>query len=457
MRVGKLLGAVLGITVVGVAATFIALPSQPTEVRGARAPLRKVILVTIDTLRADRLGTYGYPKDTSPNIDAWAKKALVFERATVPAPWTAPSMASLITGRYPAETGVYTNRSGLKSNLSSLAETFSAAGVATAWFNTNPVLMLQRPGFRVGFDHFEPSGKLAAKLPYSQLEPAVFAWLDEHANQDFFLWIHNMDPHSPPTEGNPFHESREFLGYEGEVRLVDLSMRRLLDKLQALGIADQVVLVFTADHGEAFSEHQLPGHQNVIYDEVLHVPLIVQYPGMANIGRTDEPVELLDLYRTILDLADLPIPADARGESLVPILESRAQRRSSDYAFHSRYYLEHLGQHHLAVRNRDYKLIAKVPYDVPEGKRHGHLLREKPQWALDQPGLTLELYKYSEDPRETKNLIFNGGDPAVVEELERSLLEWRDSVLGSNVGKTEERVIDESTKETLRKLGYGGD
>lgn len=443
---------VVALAAVAAAAIFV-LSSAPPAVLGERAPLRKVILVTIDTLRADRLSCYGYHRPTTPNIDAWAEEAVLFERATVQAPWTAPSMASLITGRYPVETGVYTNRSALRSNLSSLAELFTGAGVKTAWFNTNPVLMLQRPGFRVGFQHVEPQGKLAAKLPYSQIEPSVLEWLEKNGDDEFFLWIHNMDPHSPPTEGNPYHETQEWKGYDGEVRLVDDAMGGLFETLKSLGLWDEVVLIFTADHGEAFSEHQLPGHQNVIYDEVLHVPLIVSYPGMGRAGRVSEPVEVLDLYKTIVDLSQLPLVPGVRGESLVPLIEGSATMRDREYSFHSRYYLTHLDQHHLAIRDRRYKLIAKVPYDS-DGAKPGAVVKEKPTWTLDEPGVTLELYRYEDDQREKLNLIFSGAEPGVVEKLEKALLDWRDSVLESEAGRLEKRELDEKTLETLRQLGY---
>ena len=446
----------LAVAAFGAGVFAVGLSTGPDTVLGKRAPIRKVVLVTIDTLRADRLSSYGYHRPTTPHIDAWARGSTLFERATVPAPWTAPSMASLISGRYPAETGVFTNRSALKSGLNSLGELFTEAGVKTAWFNTNPVLMLQRPGFRTGFQDVAPSGKLPAKMPYSKLEPSVFEWLDENSNEDFFLWIHNMDPHSPPTEGNPYHQQKEWKAYDGEVRLVDDSMQRLLKKLESLGLSDEVLLVFTADHGEAFSEHQLPGHQNVIYDEVLHVPLIVRYPGMGNGGRISEPVELVDVYQTIVDLAQLPSVPGVRGESLVPLIEGRAKARTNEFSYHSRYYMGHIEQHHLAIRDRRYKLIVKVPYDA-KGAKPGALLRQKPDWSLDKPGTTLELYRYEDDPREKFNLIFSGAEPGVVDKLKNEILRWRDSVLGSSVGENQDRVIDEKTRETLRKLGYEAD
>jgi arylsulfatase A-like enzyme len=367
-----------------------------------------------------------------------------------PAPWTAPSVAAMITGRYPYETGVYTNQNHLPPKLGVLATTLAEAGLATAWFNTNPVLMLGATQFEEGFAYVAPATKPSAKVPYAKIEPEVLAWLEKNAGNDFFAWIHSMDPHSPPTEGNPYHQDKSWHVYDGEVRLVDDAMGRLFEKLKALGIWDETLIIFTSDHGEAFSEHMLPGHQNVIYDEVLHIPLIVRYPGMANIGRTSEPVELLDLYRTIAELAQVEVPAGVRGESLVPILEKRAGERESDYLFHSRYYMDQLGLHYLAVRDRDYKLIARVPFEADPTKRSA---QRAPIWSLDEPGTTLELYKYSADPGERRNLIFRGADPEVAEGLQQRLLEWRDEMAGSEQEETELH-LDEQTRDTLRQLGY---
>lgn len=441
---------IAGVMAVAVAAVAAVMILDPALVRGGGKPIRKIVLISIDTLRADRLGCYGYAKPTSPNIDALAKEGLLFERAMAPAPWTAPSMAAMITGRYPYETGVYTNQNSLPPKLGALAATLAEAGLATAWFNTNPVLMLGTTQFGEGFQHVGPSPKPSAKVPYSKVEPEVLAWLDEKAAGDFFLWVHSMDPHSPPTEGNPYHKDKSWHVYDAEIRLVDDAMGRLFDKLKALGVWDETLIVFTSDHGEAFSEHMLPGHQNVIYDEVLHIPLIIRYPGMANVGRTVEPVELLDLYRTIAELAHVEVPAGVRGESLVPILEKRAGERERDYLFHSRYYMDQLGLHYLAVRDREYKLIARVPFEADANKR---LVQQVPKWSLDKPGTTLELYKYSEDPRERLNLIFNGADPAVAERLRQQLLEWRDEMAGKEQEETEVE-LDEQTRDTLRKLGY---
>ncbi len=425
--------------------------------RTSRSPIRKVVLVSIDTLRADRLSCYGYSRPTSPEIDAFAAQSALFERATSPAPWTAPSMAAMIAGRYPAETGVYTNQSPIQTGLNTLPELFSAAGVPTAWFNTNPVMMLRHQRFHTGFAHVAPKEVPKKKLPFSEIEPAVHEWLEKHAAGDFFLWVHSMDPHSPPTTGNPYHKDKKWHVYDGEVKLVDDAMGRLFAKLDSLGIAGETLVVFTSDHGEAFSEHMLPGHQNVIYDEVLHIPLIIRYPGMTAPRRIREPVELVDLYRTIANLADLPVPDGVRGESLVPLIEGKSDERSRRYSFHSRYYVHPLGLHYLAVRDREYKLIARVPYDYDPAKPRKRE-RDFPQWAMDQPGTTFELYRYDQDVREKSNLIFFGAEPGVAERLQKELLGWRDRLAADEpVDGAGAAELDEAARETLRKLGYAGD
>ena len=453
---------VVGMVVRGVLVAFAAFLAACEPAVAEPKPIRKVVLITIDTLRADRLSSYGYKRPTSPHIDALARRGVLFERAMAQAPWTGPSMASVLTGLYPAETGVLTNNSMLYravrkyESLETLPKVFAAAGIPSAWFNTNPVLMWNKVGFRGGFSRVVPSAAPKDKIPYSRVESSALDWLDQHADGDFFLWIHNMDPHAPPTEGNPYFKDKKWRVYDAEIRLVDDAIGRLLEKLEDLGISEEVLLIFTADHGEAFSEHMLPGHQNVIYDEVLHVPLIIRYPGMGEPRRLSEPVELVDLYRTIADLADLPVAKGVRGESLVPLIKGQRIQRNRRYSFHSRYYVDKVALHYLAVRDAEHKLIVRVPYGEREGRRRhdGHL----PRWQLRRPGTSIELYNYATDKREKVNLIFFGGESSVVERLTAELLRWRDG-LGARTRKVVEEQpeaakVDDAALETLRKLGY---
>jgi len=408
---------------------------------------RQVVLITIDTLRASRLGLYGYrTQPTSPNLDAWARSAVVFDRATAPTPWTVPSLGALHTGRYPAEVGTYTNGDGIHPDFTTLAELFRAQGFATASFNTHALLIGARGGFRQGFDTVYPSQITPIvegehKMPFAATEPPLMEWLAAHAQQPFFVWVHNMDPHLPRTTGNPYLAATGWHRYDAEVRWMDEAVGRILAKLRDLGLGEDLLVVFTADHGEAFGdEHGLVGHQDVMYDEVLRVPLLMAFPGMGEPRRIAEPVDLIDLYATIAELGGLPVPADTRSESLVPLFAG-AQHRAP-YAYHARYFFED-GRHWLAVRDREWKLLARTP-DLDRAPRH----RNAPRWVLEEPKTYFELYRIADDPGEQHDLYEQ--HPEQVARLSEVLEKWGDSVAQ---GPTRPE-LDDATQEALRALGY---
>lgn len=410
---------------------------------------KQVVLITIDTLRFDRLGLYGYTKmPTSPNLDTWARQAVVFDRATAAAPWTIPSLGALLTGRYPAEVGAYTNGDGIHPDFTTLAELFHTKGYATASFNTHALLIGARGGFRQGFDtvypsHVTPILEGEHKQPYALTEPHLMDWLKQHAHEPFFVWVHDMDPHLPPTTGNPYLEDPAWTRYDAELRWMDEAVGRILDRLRALGLGDDLLVVFTADHGEAFGDlHGLSGHQDVMYDEVLRVPLIVQYPGMGEPRRIAEPVELLDVYATIAQLAGLPLPDGTRGESLLPLLDGTRAQRAKAYGFNARYFFED-GRHWLAVRDREWKLLARTRETDRKAEKRG-----APRWNLDDESTYFELYHIADDPTEQNDLY--EAHPDVIARLQPLLSEWGDSVAQ---GPTRPE-LDDATREALRALGY---
>jgi arylsulfatase A-like enzyme len=409
---------------------------------------KQVVLITIDTLRFNRLGLYGYQKPTSPHLDEWSKSAVVFDQAMSAAPWTIPSLGALMTGRYPAEVGSYTNSDGIHSDFTTLAELFQAHGFATASFNTHALLVGVRGGFRQGFDtvyptHVKPILQGEHKMPFSDTEPHLMEWLAAHTDVPFFVWIHDMDPHLPTTTGNPYLKTGGWTRYDAEVHWMDEAMGRVLDRLRALGLGKDLLVVFTADHGEAFgSEHGLVGHQDVMYDEVLHVPLMVQYPTMGPPRRIAAPVELIDMYATIADLAGLPLPEGTRSESLVPLLSGVRPERLKPYEFHARYFFED-GTHWLAVRDREWKLLARA-HDLDRA----HNKRGVPEWDVDDSTTNFELYRIVDDPAEEHDLYDE--HPEQVARLQKVLTEWGDSVAQ---GPTRAE-LDDSTREALRALGY---
>jgi arylsulfatase A-like enzyme len=434
-------GAVLALAA-GAFAVLHARPAAPWRAR-------QVVLITIDTLRFDRLGLYGYTKrPTSPVLDAWARETVVFDRATAPAPWTVPSLGALLTGRYPAEVGAYTNGDGIHPDFTTLAELFHAQGYATASFNTHALLIAARGGFRQGFDSVYPSRvkpivKGEHKQPYALTEPLLMDWLQRHARDPFFIWVHDMDPHLPPTPGNPYLEDPKWSRYDAEVRWMDEAVGRILERLRALGLGDELLIVFTADHGEAFGDlHGLSGHQDVMYDEVLRVPLLVQYPGMGTPRRIAEPVELLDVYATIAQLAGLPLPDGTRGESLVPLLDGTRAQRANPYGFNARYFFED-GTHWLAVRDREWKLMARTRDSDRTAEKRG-----APRWNLDDRSTYYELYRVADEPREQNDVYEK--HPEQISRLQPLLSDWGDAVAQ---GPTRPE-LDDATREALRALGY---
>ncbi len=431
--------------VVIVAATLSirAMLSQP-DAASWRA--KQVVLISIDTLRADRLGTYGYKTlPTSPNIDQLAQQSVVFDRAFSAAPWTIPSLAAVHTGRYPVEVGAYTNADTLTTDATTLAELFHAHGVATAMFNTHAVLVSERGGFRQGFDtvvpeHLVPLVAGEHKASFAGTEPGLMSWLEAHAREPFFVWIHDMSPHLPQTAGNPWLTTPGWRRYDAEVRNSDDLIGRIMRKLAALRIGDDLLVVVIADHGEAFGdEHGLTGHQDVMYDEVLRVPLLIGAPVFPP-RRVAAPVELVDLFPTIAALAGLPVPPEVRGESLVPILTGARTERSHPYAFHMRFFFENDDSTHwLAVRDGEWKLLAKTP-------DHGH--DGPPGWNLGDPKTYFELYRTSDDPGEQHDQF--DAHPEQVDRLRHVFEEWTSS-LKEKPARVEP---DDATREHLRALGY---
>jgi arylsulfatase A-like enzyme len=268
-------------------------------------------------------------------------------------------------------------------------------------------------------------------------------WLAAHRDQPFFAWIHDMSPHLPPTEGNPYLGSPRWSRYDAEVRFMDELVGRIFGALDDLGFGDQLLVVFTADHGEAFGdEHGLLGHQDVMYDEVLRVPLIVKYAGMGAPRRIAAPVELIDLFATIVELAGLPPQPGTESESLVPLISGARPTRTKPLAFHARYFFED-GTHWLAVRDREWKLLARTPeLGNPDE-------RKAPRWRLDEEDDTyFELYRIADDPAEQHDLYEQ--HPEQITRLSKLLAGW-----GTTQHQGPRRPeIDDATREQLRALGY---
>jgi len=320
----------------------------------ARFPGANVVLVGIDTLRADHLGCYGYSRPTSPRIDALASEGVVFTTAVASAPWTLPSFASILTGLLPshhrAGEGTPPYVSALDATHDTLGTVLQRAGYRTASFVSN-VWVGRDVGLDRGFDvhAFDPA-------PSATMDRAL-VWLSEHSAEPFFLFVHLFDPHAPytpppeharlfsaPGYEGPFRtafptvwangapvmkvdptwsaadRARIVDLYDGEIHYADSLVGRLLDTLRALGVTERTIVIVVSDHGEEFFDHGQLGHSHTLYDELLLVPLVIRFPSAQHRGRVTRQVRSMDIFPTILDALGRPLPPGLDATSLMPLV-----------------------------------------------------------------------------------------------------------------------------------------
>jgi arylsulfatase A-like enzyme len=327
-------------------------PPRLAEPGGAAG--MNVLVVTVDTLRADRLGCYGHAGARTPTIDGLAGNWLRFERATTVSPITLPSHASIFTGLEVPNHGVRHNGTfRLSPDHTTLAERFSAAGYDTAAFVSAYVLE-RRFGLSQGFDKYDdrfdahdPGPGSYPERPADRVTDRVIERLDSRgraSDRPFFAWIHYFDPHGPYEPPAPFDESFAEAPYDGEVAFVDRELGRLL---RALDTHEETLVVFTSDHGEGLGDHGEVTHADLIYDSTMRVPLIISNPRLFPGGEVvhDRLAATIDVVPTVVALVGLPgatgasspldgvdlaaAPDDDRAvylETLAPLLDSAGHR-----------------------------------------------------------------------------------------------------------------------------------
>lgn len=308
---------------------------------------QNVLLITLDTTRADRIGCYGHTKAQTPTLDALAAEGVLFERAIAQVPMTLPAHTTIMTGLYPREHGVRVNgHNSVPAEVTTLAERFQERDYRTAAFVAAFVLH-SAFGLNQGFDLFdddiERTGddqhNLAAERPGNIITDRALQWLSAESGKPFFCWVHYYDPHDPYDPPPPYNYT---VGdpYDGEIAFVDAQIKRLMDWLDESGLRDSTLILAVGDHGEAFGEHQENGHVMFLYETNVHIPFIVNHPRVARPGhRVDTVVELTDIAPTIADLFDLP-PFPGKGRSLRATLsgaplEPRPAYAESDYPHYS--------------------------------------------------------------------------------------------------------------------------
>jgi choline-sulfatase len=404
------------------------------EAAGGRTGRYNVILVTVDTLRADHLGCYGYPRARTPAMDRLAADGILFERAETSAPITLPAHASILTGTYPAYHGVRNNGSyRLGPRAETLAEILHAHGYSTGAIIAGYPLVT-RFGLSQGFDVYDDHlpAERDRQVGFRERGAAEvtrlgISWLQGKAGERFFLWLHYFDPHAPYSPPAAFADRFPLSPYDGEIAYVDAELKALLDGVRKLGLSTQTLVVLTSDHGEGLGEHGEATHGVFLYESTVRVPMILALPGALPRGRSvATPVRTIDLLPTILSLVDLPQPDVVQGTSLLPLVA----RRPADFL------LKSVSETLLPRENYGWSEMAAL--------RIG-------DWKYVQAPRE-ELYDLRNDPGEARNLApQREGDVARMrEEIHRLMAEAAPE--GASIAYRQE--LDETAREKLRSLGY---
>ena len=401
--------------------------------RSAVAP--SVLLISVDTLRADRLGSYGYGAASTPILDGLAARGLRFAQAATVAPLTLPAHTSLLSGTFPGFHGVRDNGSFyVGDEITTLAEVLQPRGYRTGGF-VGAYVLDRRWGIAQGFDHyfdefdlskFEMAAGLdAAQRPGSEVVDHALTWLAEDRDRPFLAWVHLYDPHSPYVPPEPYRSRFPATmqgAYDGEVASTDAQIGRLLDYLQSSGRLEGTIVVVVGDHGESLGEHGEQQHGFFIYDTAVHIPLIVAGPGVP-VRVVPDQVRIVDVMPTILDLVGADVPPAVQGVSLMPL--GRGEELDLLAYSETWYPRYHYGWSELtAVRDGRFKFIA-----APRR----------------------ELYNIQADPGETTEL--SASNPRMADALERAL---RDMATRTAEKATPQapRPVDPAVEERLRALGY---
>jgi len=405
---------------IGALAGLVSCTSAPKREAGSKLRPLNVVLVTLDTLRADRLGCYGYKNIETPVLDALARRGTLFENAIASAPLTAPSHASMMTGLNPTAHKVRdTGNFVLSPSHTTLAQILRESGWDTAAFVGASVLK-KRFGFHHGFAIYddEMSGP---ERGAGEVADRAIRWLDSQSGKPFFVWVHLFDPHLPYDPPSPFRERYKDRFYDGEIAYTDQQLGRFLDAVHKKSPPERTLIAVLADHGESFSEHGEYAHGVFLYDATVRIPFLMAGPGVPPGLRVKQQARVIDLLPTVLDLLGSNAPPQVQGMSLTPTFTGKQMPVRPAY-IETLFSKINMGWSELrAVRTDRWKFI-RAP---------------KP-----------ELYNLIDDPGETTNVIARY--PNETKEL-RGLLE---SMAGSQSEKVETAIVDQRTLEELKSLGY---
>jgi arylsulfatase A-like enzyme/tetratricopeptide (TPR) repeat protein len=420
--------------VVGLFVFFLVIsPARNRTGTPSPAPLN-VLLITLDTTRADHLGCYGYPQAKTPRLDGLAGEGIRFSRVYCPAPLTLPSHCSIMSGLYPLAHGVRNNGHELPPGIRTLAETMKGHGYSTAAF-VSSFSVDSRFGLGRGFDVYDDTFQSQLPLKGQNAERkaeetyARFSrWLDNIGQSRFFAWVHYYDPHLPYDPPSPFKE--EFGGhpYDGEIAYMDQYVGAVLDRLREKGVLERTLVVVAGDHGEGLGDKVETGHGIFLYEETLRVPLIFYNPRIFPRSQVIESeVRLVDMAPTILETIGLKgEAAGMQGQSLIGWIKGKS-RRDLDSLVETFYPRENFGWSELVG-------LVSGPWKFIQAPRP-------------------EFYDLKNDPGETKNIYGSSAEKAgeLSRRLQREILRLSSTSAVVAGGQAPARTED---LEKLKSLGY---
>ncbi len=388
-----------------------------------------LLLITLDTVRADRLGIYGYESASTPALDSLAMAGMRFEWAICPTPLTLPSHATLLTGVYPPEHGLHSNLSGaLGEEIETLAKVVSRQNYRTAAFISAFVLDA-RFGLAQGFEVYNDdlsettaARNEVAEVPGNVVTDRALEWLEDESGSPFFCWVHLYDAHAPYQPPEAFR-SRFDDPYDGELSFADSQVGRLIAWLDENSLRSRTLVVVVGDHGESLGDHGEDQHGFFIYNSTIRVPLIFSWPEQIRANSVvSQVVGMVDVFPTITDLLQVEGPRNISGQSLLPLMRGESLETPSVYS------------------------ETEVPLEEYNWSPLYSLI-SSPWKYIDSP--SPELYDLVEDPGESMNLIAQHMN--VARRMKKQLNQLTESITPREVGKT---TLDQAAVERLRALGY---
>jgi arylsulfatase A-like enzyme/thioredoxin-like negative regulator of GroEL len=412
----------------------------PSAVR--RNSLPDVYLITIDTLRADHVGCYGYKEVETPGLDALAADGVRFTEAFTHSPITNTSHVTILTGLLPSVHGVTDFGVPLSPQHATAAELLKRRGYQTAAFIGAVILDSNTlaPGLDRGFDFYDNfPAKTDTKARWGRVERRGMevvehaeSWFEKHRAGPHFVWVHLYDPHDPYEPPPPFSEKYKDHLYDGEIAYADSALARWIAFLKKNGVYDNAIIVVTGDHGEGLGEHGEETHGLFLYDSTLHIPLILKTAGGAHHGTViDAQVRTTDILPTLLQATGIVAPAELNGESLFPLIEPTQGEPNNKEP---------------APSNRE--LFGETDYPLRWGWAALRALRADDAKLIEAP--RPELYDLKADPRELKNLY--ASDSSKVESMQVEMAKWKAKLPPSPAAKSGETLPDPKDKVEVQNL-----